>query len=1077
MKLFLQKPNYGRKLKIACAPLILSLLLPGIGKAVEFNPNSSLNFELVKAGARWENITGTVKDSKGEPLPGVSITIKGTKTSTSTDVDGVFRLNLPIGDETLVFSYLGFESKEVKANGNASLAVILEESTSSLNEVVVIGYGSQKKVSLTHAVETIDMKAIEDLPVGSLTAALRGQIAGVSVSGGQARTGQNATVMIREARILSKDGGTTEPIYVVDDVVKTSAEFNLLDQSEIESITVLKDAAAAIYGVNGNQGAILVKTKRGQKGDAKISYSGSVGVTDAAMLPKMMSGYDHARYLNTYNYTNNPTDFPNSASRYTDDELAYFKEHNYDWLDMSWKSSTVNRHTLNVSGGSDKATYFGGITYNAQDANLENINSDRWTYRASTDVKLANGLNVGLQVSGDIYNNQAYWLKQGGENVERDMISLMQTPQFIPPYINGLPVNLSGNSNANAENFHFFAIQNNGDYTKTRNAGLNINLNVNYEIPFIKGLSAKAIYNQRSNNSFGKQYGTAYDVYRFSMLGDNKHIFGGDIIGKNTLRNGYMLRFNPTYEKSYQVNASLNYNRSFGKHNVSALAMVEQRETYADGVATYIEDPIMGGEDNMNYFYGASVLQSESESEAGYLSYIGRFNYNYDDKYLFEMTFRADGSTSFAPENRWGYFPSFSAGWVISKEDFFRDNVNFMSFLKIRSSLGFVGGNRTRAFQWYDRYRKQTQRSAVFGGDADRTLIFNQNGIANRNVTWDDVTKFGIGLETRFLQDRLSLTVDGYKDRIHNMLTQLSSSVSYLVGEALPSENHSEVNTFGTEISLGWNDKINKDWSYRVNTFFTWSDDKNILRDISAGNLGTMMDITGRSSDLGVYGYKHAGIFRSQAEVDAFLVENPGYTVFGLTPKPGMMYYQDISGPRSGRGDLTEPDGIITVDDQTYLTKKQDNHYGLGFNFGASYKSLSLSVTSGISWGGQSAVEGDARNRATTTLNKPAFWSDHWTEENPNAKYPNPFYHQTYSVLSDFWFRSSTTIRVANMNLSYSLPSKLNSRLGISNARIFMVATNPFDLYNPYKDYRYGSGSYNVYPVLRTWSLGLNVGF
>lgn len=1034
--------------------------------------------------AQIKKITGKVTDnSDGGAIPGVNVSIKGKPSNVSTNASGQYTIQADPATDVLVFSFIGFVRQTIALDGKSTLDVKLSPDNQSLNEVEVIsvGYGTQKKVSLTHAVETVNMKAIQDLPVGSLTAALRGQIAAVSVTGGQSRTGQNASVTIRQPRILSKDGGNTDPIFIVDDVVKTSAEFNLLDQSEIESITVLKDAAAAIYGVNGNQGAILVKTKRGQPGLPKITYSGSVGITDATALPKMMSGYDQARYLNTYNYTDNknkttPNDWNTSSLRYTDEELEYFKNNNYDWLDMAWKSSTINRHTLNVSGGADRATYFASVAYNTQDANLDNISSDRWTYRASSDIKLASGLKVGLQLSGDIYNNKAYWLKQGGESLEKDVAALMQTPQFNPPYINGFPVNLTGATNSTTENFHFFEVQKSGDYTKTRNAGLNVNVNVDYQIPFVPGLSAKAVYNQRSNNSFGKQYGTSYNVYSFSMLG-NKHIYGGDIISKTTLKNGSMLRFNPTYDKNYQINGSLNYEKSFGKHNISALAMVEQRESYADGVATYIEDPILGGEDNMNYFYGVSALQSEAESESGYLSYISRFNYNYADTYLFEMTMRADASTNFAPENRWGYFPSFSAGWVISNEGFFKNNVKFMNFLKIRTALGFVGGDRTRAYQWYDRYRRENQKGAIFGGDVDRNFIFNQNGISNRNVVWDDATKFGIGIESRFLKDRLSLTVDGYQDRFHNMLTQLNSSVSLLVGAALPSENYSEIKTFGTEISVGWNDRINNDWSYRVNSFFSWADDKNIKRDISAGDKGTMKDVTGRSSDLGVYGYKYAGFFRTQDQVDAFMAENPNYRLFGVVPKPGMLYYEDISGVRNGSGDLTATDGIITEDDQTYLTKKADNHFGVGFNFSISYKSLSLGVTSGISWGGMSAVEGDARARSTATLNKPAFWADHWTEQNTDAKYPNPFYTQTYTVLSDFWFRSSTSINISNLNIGYSLPQNMASRIGIGNARLFIVATNPFELYNPYKDYRTRSGSFNIYPVLKTWSFGLNVGF
>ncbi|ADY50888.1 TonB-dependent receptor plug [Pseudopedobacter saltans DSM 12145] len=1072
MELSLQKlQRNSRRFKVACVPLMFALVLPS-AQAKEAKDKDLAEYG--KEAARFINVTGTVKDSKGEPLPGVTVTIKGTKTSTATDINGVFRLNLPNGNETLVFSFLGFQSKEVKSTGNSNLNVVLEESTSSLNEVVVVGYGSQKKETTTHAIETINMDAVNDIPVASLAAALRGQMAGLSVQGGQSRPNANASIQIRQPRLYSKDGGTLSPLYVIDDIIRTEDEFNNLDQSEIESITVLKDAAAAIYGVNGNQGAILVKTKRGKIGAPIFSYSGSVGLTDAAMLPKMMSGYDQARYLNTYNFTDGKA--ITDQSIYSPDELEYFKNNNYDWLDMAWKTSMINRHTVNASGGTDKATYYAGITYNVQDANLENVFKDRWTYRASTNVKIGKNIKADFSVSGNVGTSKQYWLKQGGESVEKDVLALLQTPQFNPPYINGLPVLLTSGTSANTENFHFFEVQKSGDYTQSKATGLNVNMNLAYDVPFIKGLTLKGTYSNNKNNSFGKQYGTAYNVYRFSMLGDHRHIYGGDVTGSVQLKNGYMLRFNPTMDEGYQINAQASYARSFGKHNISAMAMVEQRESYADGVATYIENPILGGEDNMAYFTGTSVMQSQSESENGYLSYVGRFQYNYEEKYLFEATFRADASTKFAPENRWGYFPSFSAGWIISKESFFRDNVSFIDFLKIRGAIGFVGADRTRPFQWYTRYRKQTQRSAVFGGDAARGIIFNQNGIANRDATWDNVTKTSLGVEARFLKDRLTFGADYYHDHNYNMLTQLTSSISLLVGEQLPSENYSTINTFGTEFSLGWRDKVGKDWSYNINTFFNWYDDKPIKIDQAASSIGTMLDKTNRSTDMGVYGYKYAGFFRTQDEVDAFLADHPGFTIFGRTPAPGMLYYEDISGARTG-GDLTQPDGKIDENDQTYLTKKESNHFGIGLNFNISYRALSLGITSGINWGGQSYVEGDARARATSTVNKPAFWADHWSVETPNAKYPNPYYYQQNSVLSSFWFRNATTINISNLNLSYKLPDKVSKKVGVNSTRVYVVSTNPFNVYNPFKDYKYYSGSFNVYPVVRTVSFGLNIGF
>lgn len=1056
-------------LRLICFGLLLSGFIPGISYA-----SSAAGLSAKAVSNARVNITGTVKDSKGEPLPGVSVMIKGTKSGTSTDVNGVFRLNLPTGNETLVFSFVGFTTKEVTASGKTSITVVLNESASDLQEVVVVGYGTQKKATLTGAVATVDVKAVADIPVGSLSAAIRGQLPGVGVSGGFSRPGQDAQITIRNPVLLSKDGGDLRPLYVIDDVVKTENDFNLLDPTEVESISVLKDAAAAVYGINGTQGAVVVRTKRGQSGAAKISYSGSVGSADAVSMPKMMTGYELAMYLNDYNSKNaNAT----PSTFYSPSELEYFNDHNYDWIDMGWKSSIVTKHALNVSGGTDKATYFASATYNYQDANLDGISSDKWTFRASADVKLTTGLKLGMAISSNLEESKMFWNKQGSESLDNDVLSLIQTPQFIPPYINGLPVYKSSGTNATIDNYHLFAVQKTGNYTKSSGNGFNVNINLQYDIPFIKGLTARAVYNKSRDNTWGKQFGTKYNTYTFTMLGDRGHIYGGDIANTISLKNGDMIRFNPTYSDNYQLNGSLNYERMFGKHKISFLALFEQREVYSDGIAAYKEGIIAGGTDNFSYATGSNILQSQSESENGYQSVVGRLNYSFANKYLFEATLRADGSTKFAPNYRWGYFPSFSLGWVVSEEGFFKDNIAFVDFLKLRSSIGFLGADRTRAYQWMTTYKMEENKGAVFGGNNGRGYtIAPDNAMSNPLVRWDNSTNFNAGLDATFLRDRLSFTADGYYNHNYNMLSNLTSSVAATVGAALPSENFGVVNTFGTEISIGWKDKIGSDFGYKINTFLSWSDNKYKKYDISTGLIGSDQDLTGKSGDQGVYGYKYIGMFRSQADVDAYLADHPGYKIFGQDPKPGMLYYEDISGTKVN-GQFTDPDGVITDADQTYLSKKKDNHWGAGLNWSVSYKSFNLAVLMGASWGGKSVVEGAAQKVATQYINRPAFWVDHWTEENTDAKYPSPFYTKSYDgVTSDFWLRSSTTVRVSNINLSYSLPEKRSRAMGLSNCRLFVVATNPFDLYNPY-DYKSSYGAYTSYPTLKSWSLGLNVGF
>jgi hypothetical protein len=347
--------------------------------------------------------------------------------------------------------------------------------------------------------------------------------------------------------------------------------------------------------------------------------------------------------------------------------------------------------------------------------------------------------------------------------------------------------------------------------------------------------------------------------------------------------------------------------------------------------------------------------------------------------------------------------------------------------------------------------------------------------LANRGVLWDNQNKYNIGLDAQFLRNRLSATFDAYKNYGYNLLTNLVSSPSILIGTPVPTENYSNVNAFGYEVSLTWRDRINKDWNYNVTTNFNWSDNKVLKRDVSTGDVGTFKDPTGKSTDMGYYGFHALGMFRTQADVDAWLAKYPNYKIFGNAPAPGMLYFEDVRGPKDASGKYSAPDGTITNDDQTYLTKKANNHYNLGINWGVSYKTLSLNVVMGMSWGGIGAIESSAINPATAYSNRPEFWTDHWTPENPNAKYPAPYYSFSYNVPTDFWWKSSFTFRVTTFNLSYSLPQRIANRAKFQGVKFYLIGTNPINFFNPY-DYKDNiNSSYDAFPVLRSFSFGVNL--
>jgi TonB-linked SusC/RagA family outer membrane protein len=1034
-----------------------------------------------------KTISGKVIDKPtNTPLQGVSIRVKNGSQATSTDASGDFTIKVPSSESILTFSHVGFGIYETKAGDGKALSIGLSPLDVNLDDVVVVGYGSAKRSNILGAVSSIKAVELENLPVSNLGAALQGRFAGVNVSGGTARPGASATITIRNPMFYTKDaGGTLSPLFIIDDVIRSEEDFNLLDPTEVEDITILKDAAAAIYGVRSANGAIVVKTKRGKVGKTQVTFNSSYAVNDATQLPSMMNGVEHATYLNASTkarrnfVADGGSGYLADAAYYTDDELAHFANNNTDWFKMGWKPSHLMRQTINVSGGSDRATFFAGGSYIKQDGNLDRINLDKWTFRASADVKLATGLKVGLTVNGDIKNTKQYLLKQGGENPENDMKGLLYTPGFTPAYINGLPVRLSSASNQNTiDAFHFFEVQRLNNYNNSDNNGLNIMGNIEYQVPFLKGLTARVQYSKTLDNTFPKQFGTKYQLYTFNMTGEHNHIFSNELntsVAPVSVSNGNRVYLKPSKSDRYQLNASLGYANKFGKHEFSAIAIVEQAESFYNDIESITEGPIDGAPDLSRFAFGAQTVY-ETQSETGNLGYIGRANYAFNNKYLAEFSFRYDASTNFAPENRWGFFYSASAGWVVSEENFFKGAIsNTINFLKLRASVGHLGTDQVKPYSYQQRYTPIANGGAVFGGNSPISVGTKPENMPNPNAKWDDYMKYGVGIETRFFNSRLSFVADGFYNHGYNLLTSLSSSVPLLVGSPVTPENYSTLNSFGYELTAGWRDNISRNLSYNIGAFFSWMDNKQIKVDAQKGILGTYEDPTGRSSDMGLQGYNYIGMFRNQAEVDKFLVENPGHTIFGLQPKPGMLYYQDIRGAKDPvTNQYAAPDGKVDENDMDFLTPKSSNHYGFGVNLGLGWKGFKLDMVIAGAFGGQGSVEGAARKLGTATSARPEFWKDAWTPENPDAAYPNPFYSASYDVTSSFWFKSSTSIRMRSADLSYGISPNFAKRIGFNNLRVYVSATNPFNFYNPYSYKDNANGSFDTYPNLRTIAFGIN---
>ncbi len=1009
-----------------------------------------------------KSISGNVSDEEGNPLVGATVRVKSTTIGTTTDNNGNYAIKVPEDNTVLTFSSIGYKDQEEYIKERSIIDVKMERQNNSLSQMVVVGYGKQKKANLTGSVTTVDMEQIDDIPVSNLSAALKysDALPGVHVSGGEARPGAAGNIVIRNPPDGGKNGGGSGPLYVIDGIVRSQQDFNLLDPSMVKSISIVKDATAAIYGANAAQGVVLVTTKKGKRG-LSVNYKSSYGVSDYITVPKMMNGYQLAKLQNDGLITRGQDS--TNQSFFSGDELDYFKKHNYNWFDMAWKSSFTTNQSLSVSGGGDKATYFAGASYYYGDGNLDKIHFKKWNFHASTTMNIKSYLHAGLNVSGNVSKKEWFFLKQGGEDPERDVNNLLATPQYIPPYVRGLPVQIGRNNRGSS--LHFFEAQGLDNYTRSNYYIINVNAHLEYDAPFLPGLKARLVYSKNYNNSWGKQYGTRYNVYSFDMLGKHNHIYGGQIDKIKSEKNGDRVRINPSISQSYQLNANLSYERQFGKSHLSVLAVMEQSQSYNESVSAEKDDVADVGVDYMRAAFGAMTTNNRA-SEAGALSFAGRINYRYADKYIAEFDWRYDGSTKFAPDYRWGFFPAASFAWIISNENFF--NSSFFNFLKLRGSAGILGRDRTSAWSWFQRYTLEAGgHGAVFGGNGDRTTDVKMERAPNPYVQWDNMKDYNIGIDATMLNNHLSLGADGYFSHGYNLLSPISASIPITVGSSISAENYATVNSMGVEFTVTWQGKIGDDIHYSITSGAGYQNKKPVKVDVAAGIKGTYLDPTNvYTRNRGSLGYEYEGMFRSWEDVNAYLKKHPGYTIFGQDPRPGMLYYKDVRGPKQD-GKYTDPDGVITEADQVWIVPKRGFNKGLSFSL--RWKGLKLHLKTGFSIGSQKFIPSGARKQPQSYKSGPAFWSKHWTPANIDAKYPDPYWHDDYERASSFWLRDASEFHIQLINLSYKVPESIVERIGLNSCRLYFVMTNPVHIQNQLLTYDL------KYPELRTSTLGISI--
>ena len=1081
--------------------------------------------------------TGTVVDENGEPVIGATVKVDGTKAATVTDFDGNYKLEVPKNGKVVV-SYIGY--KDMVTTGGR---IQLEEDNSQLEEVVVVGYGTQKKAHLTGSVATVPVDEIQDLAAGGLASTLSGLVNGLGVSGGDSRPGENARLSIRDTNSLGDVGSTAQqPLFVIDGYIypndvkvgntyqNLGAEaFNNLDPSEVESISVLKDASAAVYGARAANGVILVTTKKGKMGKPSISYSGQFGFTDEVARPKMLSAYDYGRLYNVVTAADpTNTSLNRTTALFQADELAAMKGLDYDLLDKYWETGATMRHSVNVSGASDNVSYFGGISYFDQDGNLGKLDYNRWNYRAGIDVKISQWLSANLTVSGDYGKKNKPMLKVGGTSDEKDYNLMLTRPRYIPEEVDGHYIPTFGPSNSAAvqnQNYSFRVLQDNGDYTRTMTSNTSINAGLNYDFGWskiLKGLRLSFSYSKSINTDKNNQYGSSYTLYQMTRrYGSGEHMYtptagddpNFDYLNYNnfnalTLNNGDILSRQMIRTDNYQMNFTAQYSRDFGLHHVSGLFSIERSEAESELTYASKTKPLefTTGQDN-SVKDGSEEDAQFRRSESGTMSYIGRINYAYANRYLLEFLLRSDASTKFSKKYGWGTFPAFSAGWVVSEEPWFQ-NVNslkWIDFLKIRASYGLTGRDNLAPWQWMQVYATDANKGTVFGeglgNDSGSRITINKNNSAvNMMVHWDKSYKFNAGFDLQVLRNRLTVGFDYYYERNREMLLNMKEDVPGTVGSQSASTNLGEMDNWGWELSLTWRDKIGKDLKYRIGINTGMSDNKVLKMDWPSEYLYRQLT-PGSRTDLGLWGLQCIGMFRSFQDIEEYFQKYNITSYLGMTKdkvRPGMLIYKDVRGSQQPDGSYAGPDGIVDRDNDQVQLGKRGNIYGFTVNMGADWKGLSITAQLGASWGGYTTVPaqaiGVASNSNLQFYNLPSFWNpDNMyvyqdiydgqgnlvMSENRNAYYPNLAYQNVNAIASSFWRISNASVRLSRLTVAYALPNSWLKNTGIKGIRINITGQNLINFYNPYPDHFTNpmAGAFGSYPNLRKWTVGVNLSF
>ncbi|TXG36105.1 SusC/RagA family TonB-linked outer membrane protein [Seonamhaeicola maritimus] len=990
--------------------------------------------------AQQKSVTGTVTDEQGVPLAGTNILEAGTSNGVQADFDGNYSIS--VGENaTLIFSYVGMLTQNISVSGKSEINVTLIEDAAQLDEVVVVGYGSQKKVNLTGSVETVKADEITRQPVAQASQALAGLVPGLTAVQSSGQPGRdNATIRIRGIGTLGS-GAKNNPLILVDGIPDS---INGLDPNDIESISVLKDAsAAAIYGSRAANGVILITTKRGKEGKIRASYNSYVGVQDQTQNLDFLNSLE---YMEAFNDAE-PGSFPDSVLDQYRAGVGLGTEAlpNTDWVDLAFSEPGFQHyHNLSVNGGSEKARVAASISYLDQDGNIANFNFKRYSGRFNTDLKIGEKFEVGFDLNFR-------------KEVDRAPGDLQQTTKQIN--------RLQPLFNAYNDDGTWGAGFNGGNPIARIHSGSLDERVTNY----FRGV-LKLKYKPTDDLSIAATYSPQYNDFdrdNFNATWVWKDGSNAEPETDHLLNNSLLKQTNQSFTDNFNV--VINYSKDFGDHSVSALAGYEflkfQYETWNASRRRFVLQEFR----NLNNGDSDTQLNSGSSTQNGLESVFGRINYAYKGKYLFEANVRRDASSRFAEGFRASTFPSFSLGWRVSEEDFFLDD-SFINNLKIRGSWGQLGNQFI-----YDNNGNAVNfaYASLFGvGNANPTLggvpIVGgaQSVLANSELQWETGETANIAVDAGMFNNRLTFTGEFYVRKTKDILLDVTIPTS--VGFGAPTQNAGEVKNTGYDISLGWQDNIG-DVKYGIN--FNYSDFKNEITDLGGlDQLPPGNTINRLGEEIGaIYGLKEEGLYQESDFTGGVL--NAGLPVpsFGAI-QAGDIKYVDLN-----------DDGVINNDDRTVIGSALSTK-NWGFDFFVEYKGFDLSA-SVIGVGGRDVVLQSDIGYSFFNAGKIQRWqTDYWTPENTDASLPRLTAlsaHHNWRV-NETWMHDASYVRVRNITLGYKLPSSVLDKVNLSNARLYISGQNLFTFDNMPDGIDPLVSNFNqghFYPISKVFTLGVNVGF